>query len=235
MRKLLIGAAAAAAIVAGGAVYAQTVQLVPAAPRGHLAHKMQPATRAEFQSHVATTFAKLDANRDGFISEDELNARENLREQRAEKRAEQFDPSKMFDRMDSNHDGKVTTAEAEAARSQHAKGKPGKPANAHATAIGGLFARADTNKDGVITRGEFDTVGQQMKARMEHAGMRGGGMAGHMFGAADANKDDRVSLAEMQQAALARFDRLDLNHDGTISAEERQQARQARKAQRHKD
>jgi hypothetical protein len=36
----------------------------------------------------------------------------------------------------------------------------------------------------------------------------------------------------MQQAALARFDRVDLNHDGTITPQERQQARQMFKSQR---
>jgi hypothetical protein len=65
---------------------------------------------------------------------------------------------------------------------------------------------------------------------MTHAGMKRGGMAGRLFAASDSNKDSRVTLAEMQQAALARFDRRDLNHDGTISPQERQQKRQQRKA-----
>lgn len=190
---------------------------------------MMPATRAEVQSHVAAAFAKLDTNHDGFIGEDELDARKDRRQQRAER----FDPSKMFDRMDANHDGKITTAEAEAAHSQRVQGKPGKPANAQATAMGGLFARADTNKDGVITRAEFEVLGQQRKARMEQAGMHRGGMVGHMFGTADANKDGKVSLAEMQQAALAHFDSADLNHDGTLTPDERAKAHQAMKAQRH--
>jgi Ca2+-binding EF-hand superfamily protein len=100
--------------------------------------------------------------------------------------------------------------------------------------MGGLFARADTNKDGVITQAEFDAFGEQIKTRMEHAGMMRGGVGTRLFETADTNKDGRVSLAEMQQAALARFDRFDLNHDGTISPEERQQARQTFKAQHHK-
>ena len=124
-------------------------------------------------------------------------------------------------------------AEAQTARSQHAQAS-GKPAKAQATAFGGLFARADTNKDGVITRAEFDAMGQQIKVRMEKAGMSRGGMAEHMFDTADIDKDGRLSLAEMQQAALAHFNRLDLNHDGTISPEERQQARQMFKGQHGK-
>jgi hypothetical protein len=93
-------------------------------------------------------------------------------------------------------------------------------------AFHGLFARADTNKDNVLTRPEFDAMGQQLKARMEHASVARGGMAARMFDQADVNKDGRVTLAEMQQVALARFDRMDLNRDGTVTPDERQQARQ---------
>jgi Ca2+-binding EF-hand superfamily protein len=75
-------------------------------------------------------------------------------------------------------------------------------------------------------------MGQQMKARMQNADMRRGGMESRMFDTADTNKDGRITVAEMQQAALARFDRVDLNHDGTISPQERQQAHQSFKAQR---
>jgi Ca2+-binding EF-hand superfamily protein len=183
------------------------------------------------QARVSKIFAKLDTNHDGFITKDEMNALQARRQQAAEKRAERFDPSKAFDRIDANHDGKITVAEAEAAKSQHSKGKAGQPAEAHATAFKGLFARADTNKDNVITRAEFDAMGQQIKARMEKAGAARGGM--RMFDTDDSNKDGKVSLAEMQQTTLARFDRLDLNHDGTISPEERQQARKQLKGKNH--
>src|SRR5690349_14751307 len=87
------------------------------------------------------------------------------------------------------------------------------------TRTAAMFARLDTNHDNVLSRAEFDAVGQQLKARMEHASVARGGMAARMFDRADANKDGRVTLAEMQQAALAQFDRADLNHDGTITPE----------------
>jgi Ca2+-binding EF-hand superfamily protein len=230
MKKFLIGGVAAAAIFAGGAAVADTAQPAAAGVKARHAHALKETTRADMQAHVAAAFAKLDANRDGFVTLDEINARVERREQRMEQRASHLDPSKLFDRIDSNRDGKITTAEAEAARSQHAQAKGGKPARAHATAVGGFFARADANKDGVVTRAEFETIGEQMKSRMTHAGMKRGGMAGRLFAASDSNKDSRVTLAEMQQAALARFDRRDLNHDGTISPQERQQKRQQRKA-----
>ena len=234
MNKLLTGGAVAAAFLMGGAAMAttETPQAAPTAQPAHAgrhARAAQPVTRAEVQSRTAAIFAKLDTNHDGFITKDELNALESQREQKVEKRAENFDPAKIFDKLDTNHDGKITVAEADAARAARAQAK-GKPAQA--TSFQGLMARADTNHDNVLTRVEFDAMAQQLKARMEHASVARGGMAERMFERADANKDGRVTLAEMQQEALARFDRLDLNHDGTITPQERAQARAQFKAQK---
>jgi Ca2+-binding EF-hand superfamily protein len=230
MKTILITGAAAAAILGSGAALAQTSS--PAQPAPAAKRVAQPVTRAEVQARIAKSFARLDTNHDGFITKDEVSAVDAARQQKAEARAQRFDPAKIFDRIDLNHDGKITVAEADAARNQRAQAKGGQPVHAQATAFGGLFARADTNKDNVITRAEFEAMGQQIKARMEHAGLARGGMESRLFDMTDANKDGRVSLAEMQQAALARFDRVDLNHDGTITPQERQQARQMLKSQR---
>jgi Ca2+-binding EF-hand superfamily protein len=86
----------------------------------------------------------------------------------------------------------------------------------------------------VITRAEFDTLGQQLKTRIEHAATARETMAERMFAKADTNKDGKISLAEMQQSALGRFDRMDANHDGKVSLQERREMRQAKKAQAHK-
>lgn len=238
MLKSLLRGAAVAAIVASGAAIAQAAPVPATAPAGtphaHMRHMVKTETRTDVNGRVTKMFARLDTNHDGFISQAEIDALQAQRAQRMEQRAAKFDPSKMFDRLDLNHDGQITTAEAEAARSQRAEAKDGKPAQANATAFGGLFARADTNKDGVVTKAEFDTMGEQIKARMEKAGMNRGHMGSRMFETADTNKDGKVSLAEMQAVALSRFDKLDLNHDGTITPDERQQARQAFKAQHKK-
>jgi Ca2+-binding EF-hand superfamily protein len=220
MSKFLIGGAASA-ILLGGMAVAQTAQPGPAPrPASHARHA--PPTRAEVQARVAAEFAKLDANHDGFITKDELDAAAAARHQKAEARAARFDPSKMFDRLDTNHDGQITAAELDAAHAGHVRGSKG------------LLAHADANKDGIVTRAEFDAVGARLKARMEHASASRGGIAGRMFEQADTDKDGRVSLAEMQQAALARFDRADLNHDGTISPDERQQERALFRSQHHR-
>jgi len=227
MRSMLIGGAAAAAIfMSGAALAAQSAPATQGARAARHGHFGPANTRAEVQARTAAMFARLDTNRDGFVTKDELNAVEAKREQKADARAQRFDPSKMFDRFDANHDGKVTADEMAAAHARRAPSASGGAARPQSAGFHGLFARADTNKDNVLTRAEFDAMGEQLKARMEHASVARGGMAARMFDQSDANKDGRVTLAEMQQAALARFDRMDLNHDGTITPDERRQARQ---------
>jgi len=103
------------------------------------------------------------------------------------------------------------------------------------------------NRDGAITRAEWDAAQAQRQqrfaardqnndgrpdgARFAHRGM-GGGFGGHMFEMADANRDGRVSLQEAQAAALQHFDMVDTNRDGRISPEERMQMRQRMQATR---
>jgi len=230
MNRFLLGGAIAAAAIAGGAAVAQTAQ--PAA-HGQRGYAMKNEARADVQAHVQKMFARLDANHDGFITAAEVDAMQAQRAERIKARADRFDPSKAFARLDANHDGKITPEEIQAVRNKRAAAKGGQPAAAHANSFRGLFARADANKDGAVTAAEFNLVGEQLKARMEKAGMPHA-MGARMLTAADSNKDGKVSLAEEQHFALSRFDRADLNRDGTLTPQERQQVRQARKAQSHK-
>ena len=236
--KTLILASSAAALIAVAPAIAQTAQPAPA--KNPRAERVE--TRTETQSRVATHFAKLDTNRDGFVTQAEADAvmaqrqkiRAERKEKRADQRAERRDPAKLFDRLDTNKDGQVTKTEAEAAHNARVAARGGKPANAHAVAMGGLFERADTNKDGAISKAEFAAAPRPEHGRkgagMQRAGMRHG-FAGGMFTAADSNKDGRVSLAEAQQVALQHFDRADANRDGKLTPDERRAARQQMRAQ----
>jgi hypothetical protein len=133
----------------------------------------------------------------------------------------------VFARLDANKDGQITRAEAEAARAARiARKGEQQPAQAQAVAYGNLFARADTNRDGANTQAESVAVPQAL-GNAARQGLRRGG--GRMFAAGDTNKDGRVSLAEVQQLTLQRFDRLDLNRDGTVTPAERQQRRAQRR------
>lgn len=148
-----------------------------------------------------------------------------------------------FTKLDTNRDGFVTQAEAQAA----VEARRGKRQANRSERRADLFARLDTNRDGSISRQEFESRpalsredraegraerGERRGDRMAHRGPRGGrgmitGFRARAFTALDANRDGKVSLVEASNGALSRFDRLDANRDGTISQDERRSARES--------
>lgn len=146
--------------------------------------------------------------------------------------------AERFKKMDLNGDGVVDLTDGELRRKQ-------------------MLARIDTDGNGAISKAEREAArearqvkraewreerGIEDKARDGKRGKRGmrgmrGGNRGQMGGGgmmmrADANGDGRLTLAELQSHALARFDRVDTNSDGTISDAERKAAHEARQAER---
>ena len=225
MNKLLIGGAAAALVVA---IAPGAAQPAPPPPPGvasgtapalvapqmqmrvmHMTNKTM--TRDEVVNHVRDMFARLDTNRDGYLTREEIDAvgtkmmgmHGDIEKRFAERGATMPDRGAMFDGLDANHDGSISRQEYMAAQPQlqerrvfmmregSAPGEPGKPG--------------------------------MMGMHMHGMGMH---MGGRLFDMADANHDGRVSLAEAQAAMLAHFDKADLNHDGKITPEERSQAHQ---------
>jgi hypothetical protein len=150
-----------------------------------------------------------------------------------------------FARLDTNRDGSVTKAEADAARTalhaQFAERRQERREDRREQ----VFERIDGNRDGAISRAEWDAHAAQRQQRVaardrdgdgRRDGRRsaGGGMhtlGGHMFEMADGNKDGRVTLQEAQAAALRHFDMADANRDGQITPDERRQVRQRMRAQ----
>ena len=155
----------------------------------------------------------------------------------------------MFDRLDSNRDGSITKAEADAAkgkrgqragRRKHGGGAPGQMADR-----GAVFDRLDANRDGAVSRAEFDAAHAQRQQRLatrDHkgdgrpdggrmGGHRMGGLGGRMFEAADGNRDGRVTLQEATNAALRHFDTADVNRDGQLTPDERKQMHQRMRAE----
>lgn len=126
-----------------------------------------------------------------------------------------------FARMDVNRDGRFTPEEARQAheqrRAQHAER---------------MFDRLDLNDDGNVTREEMSQAHEQRRAQRGERGERRGmgmhrmhGMGGlrgeRLFG-----EQGFVTLEQMRERALARFDRADANRDGTLTVAERRQARE---------
>jgi hypothetical protein len=211
MKTRFIAAVALAALTA-------TAASAQPAERGRFA---QPLTRAALQARVDAGFARVDANRDGFIAQDEARAAGQAR---------------RAGRGDRGGDRAGQRAERSEQRGERRAE---------------VFARLDTNRDGMINRAEFENrqrLGREERAerradraerrgvRGERRGGQGGGMfarfGGRAFGAADVNHDGRVSRAEARNGALALFARVDTNRDGAISADERRVAREGMRSQR---
>jgi hypothetical protein len=244
MNRFMIGGAVAALSIASVAAFAQPAPPTPPGVASGTAPMPLPAprdgqqvrmimttdhvmTRDEVVSHVRALFAHLDANRDGFITREELDgARDrmvgmgdrvreihtNVEQRLADRGVFIGDRGAMFDRLDTNHDGMISRGEFMAGRS-HAReervmimrdgaGRPGAPGMPRMPGAPGMPG--------------------MMGMHMHGMGM---GFGGHLFDMADANHDGRVSLQEAQAAALAHFDRADLNHDGRITPDERMQMR----------
>jgi Ca2+-binding EF-hand superfamily protein len=145
-----------------------------------------------------------------------------------------------FARLDTNRDGAVTKAEADAARAalraQFTERRQERREDRREQA----FERMDSNRDNAISRAEWDAHAAQRQQRIAAHDRDGDGrrdvrkvqfrgmhsLGGHMFEMADTNKDGRVTLQEAQAAALRHFDMADANRDGQITPDERRQVRQ---------
>lgn len=94
----------------------------------------------ELNAHADARFEAADTNGDGFLSAEELIARG---QEQAQTRAE-----RMMQRVDANQDGKLSQAELQSRRD---------PAR--------MLQRVDTNGNGTISRTEFDAARDRMQER----------------------------------------------------------------------
>ena len=139
MKKLTI-AISTAALLAGGAAYAQS------------ADRNADTTRAEVIERTAERFAKMDANDDGVLDAEDREAR----------------AGQMFDRLDTNGDGMISRTEFEThhaeRREQRAerRGEGGermgrRGGRGHRGGMA-MMRRADTDGNGAISQAEFQAA-----------------------------------------------------------------------------
>lgn len=195
MKKILLVSGLTLAATTAGAQLAPTA---PVAPRGDAIQ-----SRSEVVERTRAMFARVDTDRDGFITQAEGQAvraqmRTRMQAKRGAGSGDTAGRAQMFDRLDTNRDNMISRDE---------------------------WARVEAQ------RGERRADGQRGMMRGQRMAMRGR-MGGAMLRAADADRDGRISLAEAEAAALQRFDRVDSNRDGRVTRDERQQARQQWQSQR---
>ncbi|MEA3045915.1 MAG: hypothetical protein QOJ53_247 [Sphingomonadales bacterium] len=183
-------------ILSGAALLAVAGGVAIAQGPGQRPDRDADVTRDQVIARTGEAFARLDANHDGRFTPDEARARGEAR--RAERRAH------MFDRLDANHDGNVSREEFSQAQGMRGEGRPG---------MG------------------HRRMGMGMGPR---PGGPGGPEGGPPPGGPDGPRDPGarmfgeqgfMTIEQMRERALARFDRADANHDGTLTAAERHEAR----------
>jgi hypothetical protein len=170
------------------------------AQAGPGADRAPARTRAEVEQRSAEAFARMDANDDGVLNHADRDARRQER----------------FARLDANADGELSPADREARRKA-------------------AFDRVDADGSGAISFEEFSARREQRhelrgERREPRLGMQRGRQGSpRLAHAADTNRDGTVTQAEFASAALARFDRIDVDKDGTISDSERPARRMMRR------
>ena len=151
--------------------------------------------QTEFQTTRDKWFAELDTSKDGFVTADELKAfGDKMHAEWAKKHGDKADAGKaekmqrkhgdfsqrILDRVDADKDGKISKAEADAEGAKlfaklddnsNGKIEENEMPQRHWARFGGkMFDRIDADKDGKVTKAEFEAAGAAMFQRMDKNG-----------------------------------------------------------------
>jgi Ca2+-binding EF-hand superfamily protein len=141
--SLTLSFAAAAALLAAGAAYAQ-----PETPAEARTAPRTETTRTQAEQRSAEVFGRMDANDDGVLDA-------------ADREAARRD---AFDRIDADKDGTISFAEFEARRGERGEARADRRGHGGERSFGrrgsGMThgADADADKDGTVTQAEFTTA-----------------------------------------------------------------------------
>lgn len=220
MNKTHLLAAAVAVALASTLAIAQTATApkpVQAAMDANGDGVIDRAEAAKFP-RLAARFDQLDANKDGRLDAGERP----MRHQGGKRMHGGMHGGKGMARMDTDGDGRVSKAEAQAAASRFAERFDAMDANKDgyldradmqarmAERRAGFFAAADANRDGRLSRDEF-TAHRSAQATQRHQAMEQRAKAAGKALPTQAERAKRMAEA---------FDRIDTNKDGAISRAE---------------
>jgi hypothetical protein len=149
----------------------------------------KPVTRADVRSRVEARFARADANRDGFVTREEVEARRGEGRERLEARRGDRREA-LFARFDANRDGVLSREEFNAPRAGMGEGQRRGQRFGRGGGMGGgirgrAFAALDSDRDGRVSLAEAE------------AG------ALRLFDRADSNRDGTVTPDERRAARQA--------------------------------
>ncbi len=148
-------------------------------------------------------FAQADADKDGDITREELQAAlTRIREQAGQR----FNPEQLFARLDQNKDGKLQKDEL-----------PGPLAE--------RLAQADADKDGEITKEEFNAAAENLRGRFGQ-GERRAPSVDETFTQFDKNNDGKLTKEELPERAANFLLRADRDDDGAVTKDELRTARE---------
>ena len=176
------------------------------------ANKDGKITMQEAETAHAAKFTAMDLNKDGFIDASEA--------QKAKK--------ERWEKMKEHHATKADGKEADASKGMHGHKRHGP---------GMMMEKADANKDGKITKAEYDAVAMGKGAfedkdfnkdgvidkadwDAKRAACESGSMLCGPMAKMDEDKDGKVSKAEFMGKPGAMFARMDTNKDGAIDQAE---------------
>ncbi len=178
-------------------------------PERHGWGRGRDLTKSDFDERTRERFARLDANSDGVVDAAEMAAMIARRMEGRRRGADDRFMNRLMRRFDVDRDGKVTKSEVEAR-------------------VAEMFARLDIDGDKQITDSDLPPMLRDRDFLSgggdgDYRGRRGGRGMGmfRRLQEADANKDNVVTVAEMQTAAAKRFARFDHNRDGVLDEADR--------------